>query len=450
MLEESASRGGTNGDGEALVAPDQTEVSRRIFVDPQIHEQELERIFARSWLFVAHASEIPAPGDYVTRMSGIDPVIVARTEDDQIRVFHNSCRHRGMQVCRVDKGNTSHFRCPYHGWTYKNDGRLIGVPAIKYAYGTVLNENRRRMLGLIEPPHVRVLHGLVFINWDPDAPSLEEHLGDAVWYLELLAGKTEAGMEVVGSPQRSRVEMNWKIGADNFCGDGYHVAITHRHALELGLFGGGTMLGHTIHFDEGHGVRFQNFPPGAPLPEYNALPEEVLGSMERTLTENQREAIRNITVMHGNIFPNFSFVDGLFTTTGDPDLPPISFLNIRQWQPVGPLTTELWSWVLVAKEAPKWWRDASRITFVRSHGTAGTFDQDDIEIWTNITAASRGPIARRQTFNYELGLQAELDPEWLGPGRSYKADYNEANQRAFYRRWAEAMGAGVAGGVGVR
>ena len=88
--------------------------------------------------------------------------IVARTEDDQIRVFHNSCRHRGMQVCRVDKGNTSHFRCPYHGWTYKNDGRLIGVPAIKYAYGTHLNEARRRQLGLIEPPHLRVLHGLVF------------------------------------------------------------------------------------------------------------------------------------------------------------------------------------------------------------------------------------------------------------------------------------------------
>jgi hypothetical protein len=235
--------------------------------------------------------------------------------------------------------------------------------------------------------------------------------------------------------------MNWKLGADNFCGDGYHVAITHRHALELGLFGGGTMMGHTINFDEGHGVRYQNFPPEAPLPEFNALPPEVLSSMERTLTENQRETLRNITVMHGNVFPNFSFVDGLFTTTGDPGLPPISFLNIRQWQPTGPHTTELWSWVMVPKEAPQWWRDASRITFVRSHGTAGTFDQDDVEIWTNITAANRGPIARRQTFNYELGRHAELDPEWPGPGESFKADYNEANQRAFYRQWSRMMGA---------
>jgi phenylpropionate dioxygenase-like ring-hydroxylating dioxygenase large terminal subunit len=421
---------------DQLIASDQAEVSRRIFADEGIWEQELERVFTRAWLFVAHASEIPSPGDYVTRVTGVDPVVVARTENDDIRVFHNSCRHRGMRVCRVDRGNTSHFRCPYHGWTYKNDGRLVGVPAQKIAYGTTLDRGR---LGLIEPPHVRVLHGLVFINWDPDAPTLEDYLGDLAWYLEIVAGKTERGMEVVGSPQRSRVEMNWKLGADNFCGDGYHVAMTHRHALELGLFGGGTMMGHTINFDGGHGVRYQNFPPEAPLPEFNALPPEVLSSMERALTEEQRETLRNITVMHGNVFPNFSFVDGLFTTTGDPGLPPISFLNIRQWQPTGPHTTELWSWVMVPKEAPKWWRDASRITFVRSHGAAGTFDQDDVEIWTNITAANRGPIAQRQTFNYELGRQAELDPEWPGPGESFKADYNEANQRAFYRQWNRMM-----------
>jgi nitrite reductase/ring-hydroxylating ferredoxin subunit len=446
MYSDEHGPNGTLDYGE-LVAPDQTQVSRRIFLDPLIYEQELERIFARSWLFVAHASEIPAPGDYVTRLTGVDPVIVARTEDDRIKVFHNSCRHRGMRVCRVDKGNSSHFRCPYHGWTYKNSGRLIGVPAANIAYGTALDLSG---LGLIEPPHVRELHGLVFVNWDPDAPSLEEHLGEAMWYLEIVAAKTEGGMTVVGTPQRSRVEMNWKLGADNFCGDGYHVAMTHRHALELGLFGGGTMLGHTIHTDQGHGIRFQNFPPEAPLPHHLALPPEVLASMERALTPQQRAAIDSITVMHGNLFPNFSFVDGLFTTTGDPDLPSISFLNIRQWQPIGPHTTELWSWVLVARESPQWWRDASRITFMRTHGVSGTFDQDDVEIWSNITDANRGPIAQRQTFNYQLGLQAELDPEWEGPGVSFKADYNEANQRAFYRQWRRTMESGVVSDASVR
>lgn len=429
---------------DELVRPDDGRVSRRIFIDPELYEQELSRVFTQSWLFLAHASEIPAPGDYVTRVAGGDPVIVARTEDDRIRVFLNACRHRGMQLCRVDRGNSSHFRCPYHGWTYNNGGRLIGVPTQRLAYG---DRFRRDVLGLTEPPHVRVLHGLVFANWDPDAPSLEDELGDMLWYMEILFGKTEGGMEVVGSPQRSSVAMNWKLGADNFTGDGYHVAMTHRHALELGLFGGGTNMGHTIHTPNGHGVRFQNFPPSVPLPHHLALPEEVLRSMERTLTEEQRDAIESITVMHGNVFPNFSFVDAIFTTTGDPDIPPVSFLNVRVWQPSGAQTTELWSWVLVPKEAPQWWREASRVTFIRSHGVAGTFDQDDVEVWTNITAANRGPIAQREDFNYEIGLQFERDATWPGPGVAYDADYNEANQRAFYRRWLEAMRDGVPAGA---
>jgi phenylpropionate dioxygenase-like ring-hydroxylating dioxygenase large terminal subunit len=369
-------------------------------------------------------------------MAGIDPVIVTRTEDGEVRVFLNTCRHRGMPVCRVDRGNASHFRCPYHGWTYRNDGRLIGVPALKDAYGSL----ERDRLALVGPPHVRVLYGLIFINWDSGAPSLEDFLGDMSWYLEILFARTEGGMEVVGSPQRSRVHMNWKLGADNFSGDGYHVAMTHRHALELGLFGGGTMLGHTIHAGNGHTVRFQNFPDGVPLPKYLAFPDEVMRSMEKTLSPAQRAAISNITVMHGNVFPNFSFVDAIFTTTGDPAIPPVSFLNARQWQPTGPAETELWSWILVAKETPAWWREASRVTFLRTHGVAGTFDQDDVEVWTNITSANRGPIARRQTFNYEVGMRtAELDPNWAGPGEAYNVDYNEANQRAFYRQWLRGM-----------
>ena len=439
-MTKSAAGNGHAGNGNAalasLVRPQEGEIGREIFVDGQIYERELDAVFASSWLFVAHTSEIPSPGDYVTRDCGVDPVIVTQTEDQTFRVFLNTCRHRGMQVCRVDRGNTSHFRCPYHGWTYRNDGKLIGVPSLRQAYGTL----DRDRLALTEPPHVRVLHGLIFVNWDPDAPSLEEYLGGMAWYLEILFGRTEGGMKAVGTPQRSRARMNWKLGADNFSGDGYHVAMTHRHAFDLGLFGGGTMLGHTIDVGNGHTVRIQNFPEGAPVPKHLALPPEVLESMERTLSPEQRGAIENITVMHGNVFPNFSFVDAVFTTTGDPEMPPVSFLNARLWQPAAADLTDLWSWIFVAEESPDWWEEASRVTFVRSHGLSGTFDQDDVEIWSNITEANQGPIARRQTFNYEVGVRvAEVDEAWPGPGRAYGVDYNEANQRAFYSKWLESM-----------
>src|SRR6266511_2956020 len=169
-------------DLQALVKPDEGAVGRRIFSDAEIYQLVLERIFARTWLFVAHASEIPNVGDYVIRYTGRDQVIVARTERDEIGVFLNSCRHRGNQVCRSEMGNTSHFRCPYHGWTYKNNGALIGVPAHKEAYGDTLD---RGPLGLLRPPHVDSVHGLIFVNWDPDAPSLDDFLGDIRWYLDL-------------------------------------------------------------------------------------------------------------------------------------------------------------------------------------------------------------------------------------------------------------------------
>jgi hypothetical protein len=89
--------------------------------------------------------------------------------------------------------------------------------------------------------------------------------------------------------------------------------------------------------------------------------------------------------------------------------------------------------------APAWWKEASRVTFVRTHGVGGTFDADDLEVWTNITGSNRGVIAQRHDFNYEMGLFREPDPSWPGPGVAYAADYNEANQRAFYRHWLRVM-----------
>src|SRR3712207_439673 len=88
-------------------------VSRRAWFDPEVFRLELERVFSRAWLFLGHESEIPEPGDYVTRRLGLDPVIVVRGENGELSVVANTCRHRGIKLCRSDRGNASHFRCPY-------------------------------------------------------------------------------------------------------------------------------------------------------------------------------------------------------------------------------------------------------------------------------------------------------------------------------------------------
>src|SRR5918993_3387893 len=117
-------------------------VSRRVYFDPEVHDAELQRVFRRSWLFVAHESEIPSPGDYVTRVLGVDPVIVVRDEDGTVQVLLNSCRHRGTPLCRAAMGNSSHFRCSYHGWTYANTGQLRGVTFQVDVYGKDFDKSR--------------------------------------------------------------------------------------------------------------------------------------------------------------------------------------------------------------------------------------------------------------------------------------------------------------------
>ena len=89
-------------------------IPAHIYGDPEIFALERDRLFARSWVFVAHESEIPDPGDYVVRRVLADSFIVARDESGVVRVLFNMCLHRGMQVCRAEMGNASHFRCPYH------------------------------------------------------------------------------------------------------------------------------------------------------------------------------------------------------------------------------------------------------------------------------------------------------------------------------------------------
>ncbi|HCS59636.1 MAG TPA: aromatic-ring-hydroxylating dioxygenase subunit alpha, partial [Gordonia polyisoprenivorans] len=110
-------------------------IPANIYNDSEIFSLETERLFSRTWTFVAHESEIPQVGDYVVRRVLQDSFIVSRDQSGGINAMFNMCLHRGMQVCRAEQGNASHFRCPYHGWSYRNDGRIVGLPFHKEAYG---------------------------------------------------------------------------------------------------------------------------------------------------------------------------------------------------------------------------------------------------------------------------------------------------------------------------
>jgi len=167
-------------------------IPAQIYSDCELFELEKERVFAKTWMFLAHESELPDPGDYVVRRIVDDSFIVSRDEDGEIHVLFNMCLHRGMQVCRAEFGNTSHFRCPYHAWTYKNGGELTGVPFHADAYGGDAGL-RREGVTLMPAARVSTYNGLIFASLCSEGPDLDEYLGGFKFYLDFYLRQSAKG-----------------------------------------------------------------------------------------------------------------------------------------------------------------------------------------------------------------------------------------------------------------
>jgi phenylpropionate dioxygenase-like ring-hydroxylating dioxygenase large terminal subunit len=418
---------------EETVEPEQGRIPMFVYSDPQVYELELERLFARTWLYVAHESELPEPGSFVVRRMGEESVIVGRGDDSTVRVFLNSCRHRGMRLANEDFGCADMWRCPYHGFTYGSKGEflgtLIGAPYEKMAYPQGLDKDA---LHLIEA-RVGSYKGLIFATWDLEGPSLEEFLGDLRWYLDIILGRAE--MEVVGVPQKWVVPSGWKLPSENFCADAYHTATAHSFLARLKLVEGVDFGRDGYHVDPGggHGLGIGVHEDGQ-----SYFPAELREEYAANLDPDQLALLDRIKNFHGNVFPHLSFLIPNFIEIGGRK---VTGMMLRLWQPIGPDKLEVWSWHLVERNAPEEWKRLSKQMYTQTFGISGMFDQDDTENWEAQTMNATSSLPRRDEvmLHYEMGIQADPIADFPGPGRVFDGKFSEAAGRTFYRTWLDAL-----------
>jgi nitrite reductase/ring-hydroxylating ferredoxin subunit len=384
-------------------------------------------------VYLAHVTEVAEPGDYLTLRVGREPVVLARGEDGALRALVNRCRHRAAMVCESAGGNAKSFRCQYHGWTYRNDGQLIGVP-----YPDRHTADVRDRLGLLAMPRLDTYRGLIFASFNPDVPDLLEHLGvGARDYIDRFLDQC-LGMPLVAHRQAHRVAMrgNWKLQVENGM-DGYHAGFTHRSFFDVMQRRTGASVRYasglptaTAHaFRNGHAAIDPETTSRKPLvTRISTLPdaEARLESVRRQVGEDKFDDYLGGLPGAGinvGIFPNLQLIG----------------IHIRRIEPVSVDRTVVSVRPLTVDGAPddfNWLRLRYHELF---YGPAGFGQPDDFEMFDRVEAGLDD--TEDEWLRFERGFGDETSEDEGDSSRGNVTD--ETPQRGQYREWLRLMTTGA-------
>ena len=415
---------------EELVLPDR--VAGRIYTDPEIFETEMAKIFERTWVWVAHESELPKAGSFKSTYVGRQPVVVSRDRKGVLHTMVNRCRHRGASLCEKRTGQANGFTCPYHAWSYGLDGQLRGIP-YPDGYEGVMDKSG---LGL-KKLRTETYRGMIVASFNDGIEPLEDFLGDAkLWIDRFMAQGGGFPVKVLGTHQ-FKFKGNWKIQLENTT-DGYHFPIVHRSwmasvdaetAEMMSFMTDPTAVTHDL--GNGHSV-MQMVPENSDL-EADDGTTPLQPRFDGLVAELQAQglddaAIRKLVrAVHGtgfnlNLFPNVSMS--------------ISFFRVLR--PVSVDETHI-EHVALGPDGPAEIVGPVNRERLRAHehfqGPFGFGTPDDSEGWDRVQRGARG--APEMPILVNRGLARE-QPSAEGWPTTHVTD--ETGMRAGYQQWKQMMG----------
>jgi len=283
-----------------------------LYTDPAVFQEELEKVWYRTWVYVGHVSEIPKPNDFVMKFIGLQPVIMTRDQKGEVHLIQNRCSHRGNRVVDVPCGNARTFTCNYHGWTFGNDGSLRGYP---FPSGFDHDMRGEKEMGLGRVPRMGIYKGFVFGSFAAEGQSLEEHLGGAKDALDMLCRNSPTGeLDITAGFLAHKVNANWKFLADNET-DGYHPGFVHASIFDvadsrIGELYGDQSISVVRYFSNGHcevDLRPEFRRRDEPLSWFGTTPDrlpEYVAQMNAAYGEQKAREIMIDGSPHLFIYPN--------------------------------------------------------------------------------------------------------------------------------------------------
>ena len=353
-------------------------VHRSVFTEREILARERAEIFSKCWLFIGHETELPNKGDFKRKKVGGRNLVFTHSKDGVIRALYNTCPHRGALVCRESSGNATAFKCFYHAWSFTNDGKLAGMPG-KDSFPEDFNADGTKDMKAVK--RLENYRGFMFVNFDEDAISLDEYLGNAKEYIDLVVDQTEEGFVALDGVQEYSVRANWKLLGENSV-DLYHGQPTHKtyfdikQAQDPGLTRV-TLEGKGIDLGNGHAVMEYIAPWGRPIAQWTPLWDE-------SFKEDMEKVKENLVKRHGKergdrianynrnilIFPNLVIND-------------IMAVTARTYYPTSPGYMEVLGYSLAPKgegEAARIARNNSFLEFLGPGGFATPDDNEALEL----------------------------------------------------------------------